>query len=99
MHNGSILKPPIPNLNNTGIETWKVRVRSHLRPYAQHERHRDHFCETRASSETFVKNSHTEFNENSTNALGANNGSQVEGRHDGSGVHIRAFTCHFVKNA
>ena len=65
MHNGSILKPPIPNLTNTGTEIWKVRVRSHLRPYVQHERHRGYFCETRASPKTFVNNSHTEFHKNS----------------------------------
>jgi hypothetical protein len=85
MHNGSILNP-IPNLSNTGIEIWKVRVRSHLRPYAQHERHRGYFCETRASPKTFVKNSRTEFHENSINGLGANNGSQTDGWRDGSGV-------------
>lgn len=63
MHKGSILEPPIPNLTNTGIEIWKVRVRSHLRPYVQHERQRAYFCETRASRQTFVKNSHIEFHE------------------------------------
>jgi len=99
MHNGSILKPPIPNLNNTGTEIWKVRVRSHLRPYVQHERHRVHFCENRVSSKTSVKISHTEFHENSTNGLDTNNGSQVEGRQGGSGLHIKPFICHFVKNA
>jgi hypothetical protein len=41
---------------NTGIEICKVRVRSHLRPYVQYERHRAYFYETRASSKTFVKN-------------------------------------------